>query len=256
MQIVPIPTPILQPGDDLATFLSKEDFTDGDIIVISSKAIATAEGAAIDLSKITPTKEAEEWAKKSGRTAAFRQAVLDETLRMHGKVVSSTSELMMTELKPDGLGEGSLLVPNAGLDESNVQERYAIGWPLDPLKSVKHLKKSLEKNTGKKLAVIISDSCSRPRRLGVTALALTVSGIDPFRNLIGNEDLFGKTLKMTQEAIADQLATAANFLMGNSAESIPAAVIRDHGIELTEFEGWVPGIEPEKDMFGGMGVRR
>lgn len=251
MKILPITTPILRAGDALVNILlSHSTLEEGDVLVVSSKAVATCEGAAIDLAKIAPSAEAVDWAEKSGRSAQFRQAVLDETVRMHGKVVSSTSELMMTELRPEGMQEGSILVPNAGLDESNVEEGFAIGWPLDPLFSVRKLRVDLEQKSVKKIAVIISDSCSRPRRLGVTAFALTVSGIDPFRNLIGEKDLFGKTLKMTQEAVADQLATAANFLMGNSAESIPAAVIRDHGLPLSSFEGWVPGIEPERDMFG------
>jgi F420-0:gamma-glutamyl ligase len=85
--------------------------------------------------------------------------------------------------------------------------------------------------------------------LGVTAIALAVSGIDPITDLRGTFDLDGKKLEITNEALADQLATAANMLMGNAAESIPAVIVRDHLISFSEFEGWVPGIDPHEDLF-------
>ncbi|MBU1123155.1 coenzyme F420-0:L-glutamate ligase, partial [Patescibacteria group bacterium] len=110
----------------------------------------------------------------------------------------------------------------------------------------------IENITGKKIAVILTDSCCRPRRIGVSAYALTVSGIDPLEDRIGKKDLFGKELLMTMESRADQLATATNMLMGNTNESIPAAIVRDHGLELSDFEGWVDGIEPEEDLFAGI----
>ncbi len=252
MQVIAIKTPIIHAGDDLAQILvDHAELEVNDILIVSSKVIATAEGAAIDLTKITPTAEAREWAKRSGRSPEFRQAVLDETARMNGRVTASTLQLMMTELCPNGM-EGSLLVPNAGLDESNIEDGFAIGWSKDLVHSVKSLCDAVKKKSGKKIAMIISDSCSRPRRLGVTAFALTASGIDPINNRIGLPDLFDKELHLTQEAIADQLATAANFLMGNANESIPAAIIRDHNLPLTDFCGWVPGIDPKLDMFGGV----
>jgi coenzyme F420-0:L-glutamate ligase/coenzyme F420-1:gamma-L-glutamate ligase len=81
---------------------------------------------------------------------------------------------------------------------------------------------------------------------------LTVSGFDPLISQIDTPDLFGTPLKMTHEATADQLATAANFLMGNADESTPAVVIRDHGLPLTDFHGWVPGIARKDDLFAGL----
>jgi coenzyme F420-0:L-glutamate ligase/coenzyme F420-1:gamma-L-glutamate ligase len=251
MQILPIPTRILKKGDDLARILAQEmTFADGDILAVSSKAVATVEGAVIDLKNVTVTPEAQRWANQCGRSAAFRQAILDETKRLNGTVLSGCKVAMLTELKPEGV-EGSLLVPNAGLDQSNVAEGFAIGWPYDPVTSVHTLRKSLEKHTGKRIAVILTDSCCRPRRWGVTAFALVVSGFDPLSSQIGKPDLFGHPLTMTQEAIADQLATAANAVMGNAAQSIPAAVIREHEIPFSDFVDWVPGILKEEDLFAG-----
>jgi coenzyme F420-0:L-glutamate ligase/coenzyme F420-1:gamma-L-glutamate ligase len=107
----------------------------------------------------------------------------------------------------------------------------------------------MQKLSGKKIAVIVGDSCCVMTRRGVTAFALTCAGIDPLKSEVGSKDLFGKKLNITHEAIADQLATAANAVMGNAAQSTPAAVIRNHGMELTEFCGWVPGIPPEEDLY-------
>jgi len=251
MKILPIHTPTLKENNNLIEILSKNTpFEENDILVISSKAITTVEGTRIDLTKITVTPEAKEWAKRSGRSAAFRQAVLDETERLHGRVAGGSSIAMLTELKPDNM-KGALLVPNAGLDQSNVPDGFAIGWPLDPVASARTLRDHLQKKIGKRLAVVVSDSCCRPRRWGVTAFALVACGLDPLSSQIGRKDIFGRPLTMTVEAVADQLATAANAVMGNADQSIPAAIIREHGLILSDFEGWVPGIEPEEDLFQG-----
>ena len=266
MLILPIHTPLLHAGDDLSTFLTNRgDIRAGDIVVISSKAVATTEGAAMNLSLLHPTKEAKEWATQCGKTPEFRQAVLDETKRMRGLVIASCPQAMLTELIPDGLTNGTILAINAGLDESNIAEGFAIGWPRDPVKSVQRLREELEQKLrgpsdhssktserSPRISVILSDSCCRPRRIGVTAMALTVSGMDPLMNMVGQRDLFDKELRMTIEARADQLATAANFLMGNAAQSIPAVIIRDHGLPLSDFNGWVSGIAMEADIFRGM----
>jgi coenzyme F420-0:L-glutamate ligase / coenzyme F420-1:gamma-L-glutamate ligase len=252
VEILPIRTPILREGDDLAAILMENaTLNDKDILVISSKAIATVEGATIDLTTVTPTEEARAWSERCGRSPEFRQAILDEATRLHGTVAGSCPLAMLTELKPDGLAEGTLLVPNAGLDQSNIPEGQCIGWPVDPVRSVRALRHTLMQQSGLQLALILSDSCCRPRRRGVTAFALVVSGMDPFFSLIGKKDLYRRALAMTVEARADQLATSANMVMGNAGESTPAAIIRDHGFPLSDCEGWVPGIPREEDLFGG-----
>jgi len=245
VELLPIQTPILRPGDDLAAILLKYGtIQSDDIVAVSSKAVATVEGRRIDYKNIRPTPEAHAWAARCGGSPEFRQAILEETARMNGTILPGCPQAMLTELKPGGFPEGVLLAANAGLDESNVQSGCCIGWPIDPVRSVQLLHKQLH------TAVLLTDSTCRPRRLGVTALALTVSGFDPLRSLIGMKDLFGKDLRLTQEAVADQLATAANMLMGNAGESVPAMIIRNHGIPFSNFEGWVPGIAPKDDLFG------
>jgi coenzyme F420-0:L-glutamate ligase/coenzyme F420-1:gamma-L-glutamate ligase len=253
MQLTPVVTGICNEETSLTEkLLACMDIQENDILVVSSKICALTEGAAIDLSTLEVSTEAETWQERCGGTSAFRQAVLQETKRMHGTVTASCPLAMLCELIPEGLHEGSILAVNAGLDCSNIQEGYAIGWPLEPIASAATLRSALEEKTGKRIAVLISDSCCRPRRLGVTAMALTVSGMDPLLSQVGEKDIFGNTLSMTHEAVADQLATAANFLMGNANQMTPAVLIRDHGLPLSNFSGWVPGIERGQDLFQGL----
>lgn len=244
MQILPLHTPLLRAGSDLAAaLLAPGIIRPGDIVAVSSKAVATCEGAGYALSSLDISEEAHDAAAKTGRTAAFCEAVLRETAALNGRVVGACPGALLTEVTPAGLRTGSLLVPNAGLDTSNVPPDRAIGWPADSAASASALRAALG------AAVIITDSCCVPRRLGVLAFALAVSGLPPHRNEIGQKDLYGAELRITVEATADQLAVAANAVMGNARQSCPAAVIRDHGIPLTDDGGWVPAMPAEKDLF-------
>ena len=261
MIILPIKTPLLKQSDNLANILCATGIIQsGDIIVVSSKALATVEGATIDLRSLVLSDEAKELSKKCDQDPAFTQAIIDETKRMNGTIERVAPTVLLTSLKPSGMKRGRILCPNAGLDLSNIKGGLAIGWPRDVVKSARRLWEELKKEDERKkkmrggkdptIAVIISDSTCKPSRLGVTAIALTCAGIDPVRNERGKKDLFGRPLAITNEAIADQLATAGNFLMGNADQCTPAVIIRDHGLPFSDFCGWVDGIEPEEDIFG------
>lgn len=267
MLVLPIQTDILKKGDDLASeILANVRIESGDILVISSKAIATVEGTHIALGTIEPSVEARKLSKACNQNPKFTQAVLSETERMNGRIEGTCPFALLTSLKPRGMKTGRILCPNAGLDQSNVGEGYVIGWPLNPVQSAIRLREELFEKIPKKpmkprkktlesldsslhLAIIISDSCCIPMRLGVTAFALVCAGIDPLRCEIGMKDLFGKGMRVTHEAIADQLATAANAVMGNTSQCTPAAIIRNFGLPSSNFCGWVEGIEPEEDIF-------
>ena len=250
MQLLPIHTSILKNSDNLSQiFSSNASVQSGDILVVSSKVVALTEGAIIDLDSMSPSKKAQEYSHTCGRSPAFCQAVIQEMIRMNGIVINSCPGALLTELRPSGMKVGTILTANAGLDESNVEKNTAIGWPIDPAASAKKLRTEIEQSINGKITVIISDSCCHPRRLGVTAFALAVSGMDPLISQNGKKDIHGKPLHITTEAIADQLATAANMLMGNAGQSTPACIVRDHGFDLSEYTGWVEGIEKEQDLF-------
>lgn len=241
-----------------------------DIVVVSSKVIATAEGSIIDLGLLKPSEESDQLAKLCGRSANFCEAVLMELRRMNGNVIGTCPGALLTEVRPDGLKQGVILTANAGLDESNAAPGHAVGWPKNCVRSASELRRALQSNLNDNLrsvgsvtrapskrennqiAIIISDSCCRPRRWGVTAFALAVSGLQPLASQAGRRDIAGKPLRITVEAVADQLATAANFLMGNAGQMTPACIIRNHGLPLSDNEGWVEGIEPQEDLFKGI----
>lgn len=246
MQILPVPTSLLSHDSDLAGELLKNAaFSKGDIVVVSSKVVAVTEAAAVTLADIVPSPEAVALSQKCNQDPRFTEFVLRETTRMNGCVVGVSPHVLLTALQPSGMN-GRILCPNAGADQSNVEKGAAIGWPVDPAASAKRVSNTLG------VPVIISDSCCVPGRLGVTAFAIACAGIDPHRSEVGRKDLHNKTMRMTQEAVADQLATAANAVMGNSAQSVPAAIIRDSGIPSSDFAGWVPGIDHEEDLFSGI----
>src|SRR3989338_623925 len=142
MILLPIQTRLLTKGDSLAKEIA--DARAGDIIVISSKVIATSEGAMIDLRKITPSERAKKLSTQTGRSEEFMQAVLEETKRLDGKIHSAVPGAVLTEVKPKDLPSGTILTANAGLDESNIEKGYTVGWPHDPVKSAQRLKKELE----------------------------------------------------------------------------------------------------------------
>ncbi len=246
MHVLPLTTDLLRAGDNLAALLiAANSLQDGDILILSSKAIAMTEGDAVALSTLHLSEEATIAAAQCHRSPAFCEAVLQETRRLNGRVVGHCPGAILTQLRPDGMTEGMLLVPNAGMDESNIEHGWTIGWPRDPVASLQRIRARLPTKT----ALIMTDSCCAPRRWGVTAFAIACAGIDPFTSEIGKRDLFGRTLRITVEATADQLAIAGNHVMGNASQGIPIAIIRDHGVAFSEFAGWVNGIEPEKDLF-------
>ncbi|MBT4366918.1 coenzyme F420-0:L-glutamate ligase [Candidatus Peregrinibacteria bacterium] len=248
MEILKIQTGHIKSGDNLVNaILNNCDLKSGDILAISSKVIATAQGAAINLSSIEISDTAREYAKKYDRDPAYFQAILNETERLNGNIINDDKRAILTELKPDGLNEGTLMAASAGLDQSNIEDGYAVGWPIDPVSSASEIFAELKEYTPG--GILITDSCLRPRRLGVTAQALVVIGFDPIISQVDSPDLFGKPLNVTHEAVADQLATAANFVMGNADQAIPAVIIRDHSLARSEFKGWVPGIDRSEDLF-------
>ena len=253
MELLPIHTPTFVAGDNLAQVLcTHANFSDGDILVLSSKALATTEGAAMEIHDTSASDEARVLAKQHRREPGFCQAVLDETVRMNGEVIASANGFLLTELQPNGMQDGSILVPNAGLDRSNVEQTHTVGWPKDPVTSLRKLRDDIRSTSGANIALVLSDSSIAPRRKGVVAFALCVCGFDPFISLKGTSDIFGHALQVTEEASADQLATAANMVMGNSNQSVPAAIVREHGIAFSDFCGWVPGIRREEDLYHGV----
>jgi coenzyme F420-0:L-glutamate ligase/coenzyme F420-1:gamma-L-glutamate ligase len=159
-------------------------------------------------------------AKEHGKDARVMELILNESTQIlraeKGIIVSVTKH--------------GFVCANAGVDQSNVQGDLAVLLPIDPDKSASSLKDILKKKTGKDIAVIISDTFGRPFRNGQTNVAIGVAGISPIRSYIGSHDMYGRKLRVSEIAIADEIASGAELVMGK-AEGVPAAIIRGYRFE-------------------------
>lgn len=208
--------PLLRKGDDLPLLICKNlELQDRDIIIIASTAVAKTEEEAFRLEEIRPGKRAFEIAAKNGKDPRFVQAVLDRSREI---LIENPFMLTVTHA-------GHTCV-NAGIDNSNIGESFFLGTPKDPDASTEKLGKRLEELSGKKLSVIVTDTNGRAFKIGQTGVAIGVYKIRPIKSWIGDKDLFGRVLEVTQEAVVDELAGAANLLLGEGAGGMPVIVIR------------------------------
>lgn len=205
--------PIIKEGDDLA-FLVKSlfDLQDGDVLCIASTIVAKSEGRFRRLEDYEPASlRAIEISKAIGKDPRFVQAVLDESEEV---LLERPFLLVATKFGHIGV--------NAGIDQSNVGDGRILLLPEDPSASAEGIRKRLDKDC----AVIITDTCGRPFRCGVTGIAVGWAGIGALRDWRGKADMHGRELEITLEAIVDEIASAANMLMGEAGDGTPAVVFR------------------------------
>ena len=215
--------PLIEPGDDLVSiiFESIKDnellINDNDIIVIAQKIISKAENRYLNLNTIEISDEAKSLSKKLNKNEGLVQAIINES----NKILSIKKNVIIVEHK---LG---FINVNAGIDLSNIpNENLALLLPKNPKKSAKDIQKNLSKILNKKISIIITDSTTRPYRSGIINFALASYNIQSLIDLKGYKDIFGKKLKGTEVAVADELASAAGLLMGQSNEKKPVIVIK------------------------------
>ncbi len=222
--------PNIQPGDDVAAILADAldaaglTPRDGDVLVVTHKIISKAEDRYRSLADVTPSPRARELAATTGKDATLVEVILSESR----EVLRSRRELIITEHR---LG---LVMANAGVDQSNVsgdQERVLL-LPKDPDVSSAVLRAGLVARFGVDVAVVVSDSVGRAWRNGVVGLALGAAGVPALQDLRGRNDLEGRALKVTQVGLADEIASAAELLMGEADEGRPAVLVR--GVQWRE----------------------
>jgi len=214
---------------------------ENDIIVVTHVAVSKAEGNVVNLDDIIPSKRAIELAKKVDKDPALVEIIIRETKEF----VRIGHNSLITETK------NGIVSANAGVDRSNVKgDRMVALLPKDPNASAKNIRSEIKKLTGHNVAVIISDTHGRPLRMGEINIAIGVSGIRPIRDRRGEKDLFGYVLKIKQTCIADELASSAELVMGQTNEGIPVAIIRGYKFTITESTSAKELTRPkEKDMF-------
>ena len=217
--------PEVAKGDDLAEMIARvTELADGDVVVVTQKVVSKAEGRLVDLDP----------------EVGHKPVVEAESVR----VLRRRGDLVISETTH------GFVCANAGVDLSNVAEGTAALLPVAPDRSARRIRDALRHHVGVKVAVVVSDTFGRPWRRGVTDVAIGCSGLKPVIDLRGTSDALGRELQVTEVAIVDELAAAAELVMGK-AENVPVAVVR--GVDPSWFgEGGVVDDvvrDPSEDLF-------
>lgn len=188
---------------------------DRDVLVISSKFLAISEGRTVSLENVRPTGRARELAQ----TYHMNKQLCELILRESDFVIGGISGFLLT------WREG-LLTPNAGIDKSNIQYGRVVLYPRRAVTSAERIREAIKFDLGVEIAVVVCDSRLMPTRRGTVGVALAASGLEAVLDLRGKNDLFGNVLRVTSQAIADDLSSSAQLLMGESDEGVPIVLVR------------------------------
>lgn len=216
--------PEIKGGDDIARIIVEHatregvGIKDGDVIVVSSKIVAKSEGNVTNIEEILPSEQALSLARVTGKDPRLVEVILRES----NDVLKAVKGHLIVETVH------GIVCANAGVDRSNVagDDKIIITLPRDPDLSARKIRDEIHSLTGKRVAVVVTDTYGRPLRNGQVDMAIGLSGICPFRDYRGTQDLKGYTLRFKRIAIADEIASAAELVKGNGAEGVPVAIIR------------------------------
>ncbi len=239
--------PLIKKGDNLGQLIvetAKKQNTpiqEKDVIVVTHVAVSKAEGNIINLDQVTPSERAKEIAQKINKDPAMVEVILQETK----DIIRIGQNSIITETK------SGVICANAGVDRSNVSgDRNVVPLPKNANASAQNIRQEIKRLTGANVAVIVSDTHGRPFRMGEINVTVGVAGIKPIRDRRGEKDLFGYVLRIKQTAIADELSSAAELVIGQANEGIPAAIIRGYKYQTAENASATELTRPkERDLF-------
>lgn len=231
LSLFPIKTPLIKAGDDLLEIImdsienAGKNIKENDILVISGKIIATAQGRIKKLSNITDiSEEAKELAKKYEMDERVVELILQES----DVILGGMKDVILTQVN-------GILIANAGIDRSNAGIGNVVFFPENLKKIVwKYWKKLREHFDLENLGIIIADSRVQPLRKGTIGIAIATAGFEPVEDKISQPDLFDRPLKITMRAVADDLTSAAQFLLGEADEQTPLVIIRGAQVQFTD----------------------
>jgi coenzyme F420-0:L-glutamate ligase/coenzyme F420-1:gamma-L-glutamate ligase len=234
----------VQPGDDVARIVvdaaarQRTPIAGSDVLVLSQKIISKSEGRLLNLNDVTPSSMATTFATELGRDPRLIEVILRESRR----VVRMDRGVLVTETRH------GWVCANAGVDQSNVDAEMVALLPEDPDRSARAFRDAVRAYAPAEIHVIVADTFGRPWREGLVNIAIGVAGFAPLRSYLGERDPAGRPLQATILAIADELAAAAEPVMGK-LDRIPAAIVR--GLPLTPSEGGSKALlrDPARDLF-------
>ncbi len=246
MLVIPIKTRIITAEDDMLDVLIEaisnagEEIQDNDILAMAETPLGTTEGQVVKLSEVEVSPMAQGLADRYDLLPAVAELVIQEA----DEILGGISHVLLTI-------KNNTLMANAGVDKSNIPPGYASLLPVNPKASAMRIRREIKKRLGKTVGVLIIDSRTQPLRLGNIGMALGVAGFKPVADDRGRNDLFGNTLRITRRAVADNLSSACTAVMGESDESIPAALIRDAPVEFVDasFDSGEMWIGPDECMY-------
>ncbi|MGA2286741.1 MAG: coenzyme F420-0:L-glutamate ligase [Dehalococcoidia bacterium] len=237
--------PEVAPGNDLAALildaLAAQGTTlqDGDVLVVTQKIVSKAEGRLAELATVEPSELAKQFARRWRKDARQVELVLREARR----VVRMDRGVVIVET------HHGFVCANAGVDASNTgRPGFVTLLPEDPDASAERIRAEVQQRTGAKVPVIIADSFGRPWREGIDQVALGVAGLLPLRDYTGERDPDGYELRVTQVALADELAAAAELVMGK-LDRVPAAIVRGYAAPSGAGSGRQLLRDAAKDLF-------
>lgn len=236
--------PEARAGDDVAELIaaglehSGLELVTGDVLVVTHKLVSKAEGRVVALETVRPSPFAEGIARRYGKDPRQVEVVLRESAR----IVRMDRGIVIAETRH------GFVCANAGVDASNVPPGYVSLLPVDPDASAARIRSALIRRFGCEHAVIITDSFGRPWRNGIVNVAIGVAGMQPLLDYRGQADTFGNELRVTVMAVADELAAAAELVMGKM-ERCPAAIVRGYHYQSGAGRASDLVMPPERDLF-------
>ncbi len=248
--------PFIKPGDNIGRIILESikdnnlSLEDGDILVIAQTIISKSLGRIVDLKKIAPSNKAleiyEQHLKKAkNKGIPIKEPELIQLILDESKEILKVEHVIIVETKH------GFVCANAGIDKSNIEGESNVALlPENADKEAERIRYTLKKLTNKDVAIIISDSFGRPFRVGAVGVALGVSGINAILDRRGEKDLFEHELQSTIVGQGDNLASAAQLVMGEANEGLPVIIIRGYSFDLNEEASISPVLrEKNSDIF-------
>jgi coenzyme F420-0:L-glutamate ligase/coenzyme F420-1:gamma-L-glutamate ligase len=221
----------IKKGDDIAHLIIKsikdknESLQENDVVIITHKIISKAEGRTTDLRNIVPSEVSKKISSNTGKDPRLVELIISQS----NEIVKIERDIIITETKH------GFVCANAGIDTSNVGKLsdHVLLLPDDPDESARSIRNDLNAKTGVNVGIIISDTFGRPFRKGQVNIAIGVAGIDPIKSYIGKRDMYGKILRVTEIAIADEITSAAELVMGKSSR-VPVSIVRGYDFSFND----------------------
>jgi coenzyme F420-0:L-glutamate ligase len=199
------------------------ELEEGDVLVISTKYISNSQGRIVNLDNIRISEEGMNISKKF----QLKPEIAEIIIRESDKIFGGIGGFVITS-------SDNIMAPNAGIDKSNIKKGKAILYPTNPYLTAEQIRRKIFLKLFIHVGIILVDSRLMPARIGTSGIAISCAGIEPVLDMRSKEDLDGNSLKVTFQAVVDNIATIANYKMGEGAELKPFAIVRNSNAKLTD----------------------